>query len=342
MTPLTHHEILSLVAPFARAERHVDLQASDRMERRLRFKPFVHQGAAEDHPALTEQLVLENPDEAEYRLTRTLTEPGGLTASLCAQGADPETLLRQISAVAPRWQFAHTPEVAVAFSYRIASSNGGLDRIETDAELALTEAVARLGTTWVRFDFKAVNGSRIPIRIQPTGDEIRQLPPDYLAVLGGAWHRLQPEGEGWRGNLFAPAREPRRTQDGERKVAETAAHLIATLTRSPVEFHPRYQGARWRVVLRNVSAMVGLVAAMAVAPLIVGLMPDNSMMTALAYFWFPALLLALPFAAARIELVPPAWPRTLPASAWQVIAATPCEAMSGELVRSILAARAVH
>jgi len=340
MTPLTHHEILSLVAPFARAERHVDLQASDRLERCLRFKPFVHPSAAEDRPALTEHLVLENPGEAEFRLTRTLTDPEGLTASLCAEGADPANLLQHIGGVAPRWQFAHVPQAAVAFSYRIASSNGDSDRIETGAGLALTEAVALIGATRVRFDFKAVNGSRIPIGIQSVVDnEITQLPPDFLAVLGGAWHRLQQEGEGWRGNLFAPAREPRRTQDGERKVAETLAHLIATLTRSPAEFHPRYQGARWRVVLRNVAAMVGLVAAMAVAPLVVGLMPDNSMMTALAYFWFPALLLALPFAAARIELVPPAWPRALPPGAWQAIPAEPSAAAPGELPRSILAAR---
>ena len=42
--PLTHHEILRLIEPFTRRGRHVDLSATDRIERRIVFKPVVHGG----------------------------------------------------------------------------------------------------------------------------------------------------------------------------------------------------------------------------------------------------------------------------------------------------------
>ena len=42
--PLTHHEILGWIAPFTRQGRQLDLAASDRLERRLRFKTIEHPG----------------------------------------------------------------------------------------------------------------------------------------------------------------------------------------------------------------------------------------------------------------------------------------------------------
>jgi len=38
VTPLTHHQILSVVEPFSRVSHHVDLAASDRLARKLVFK----------------------------------------------------------------------------------------------------------------------------------------------------------------------------------------------------------------------------------------------------------------------------------------------------------------
>ena len=51
MQPLTHHEIMSLVAPFARSGRHVDLAASDRPQRRLAFKLVEHAAVVDGLPA---------------------------------------------------------------------------------------------------------------------------------------------------------------------------------------------------------------------------------------------------------------------------------------------------
>lgn len=316
MTPLTHHEILTLVAPFTRCERHVDLQASDRLERRLAFKPRRHPGVQGVDRTLTEHLVLENPEEGKFRLTRTLTDPAGLSGSLRAEGADPARLLRQIDEVPPHSQFAVSGHFAIAFSYGIAADGDGADQAGGGSQRLLTEALAVAGDTWIGFDFKAFNASRIPIRIRSAKGQVEQLPKDLFAILGPAWHRLQADDDAWTGNLYVPAREPRRTEEGELKVAQTAAHLAATLAQPPAQFHRRHQQARWRVVLRNILALVGLLAAMAVAPVIVSL-TESSIITTLAYFWYPALLLAMPFIGARVELVPPSWPRPLPETAWR-------------------------
>ena len=70
--PMSHHEILGLVEPYTRRGRHVDLAASDRLERRLAFQPVEHAGQVGETSALRENLVLENPWPGMHRLTRLL------------------------------------------------------------------------------------------------------------------------------------------------------------------------------------------------------------------------------------------------------------------------------
>ena len=80
--PLTHHEILGLIGPFTRRGRHLDLPASDRLARRLVFKPIEHTDPAIASPVLIESLQLEQPEDDTYRLTRTLSLPCGLQDTL--------------------------------------------------------------------------------------------------------------------------------------------------------------------------------------------------------------------------------------------------------------------
>ena len=68
--PLTHHEILGLIEPFTRRGLHVDLAASNRIERRLLFKPIVHEEVLhEDEGAefagASEVLQLESPERPD-------------------------------------------------------------------------------------------------------------------------------------------------------------------------------------------------------------------------------------------------------------------------------------
>ena len=78
--PLTHHEILTLVEPFTRRGRHVDLAASDRLERRLVFKTIEHAAPGAADAMVRETLVLEQPKAERFRLTRrfpvAMTEDG--------------------------------------------------------------------------------------------------------------------------------------------------------------------------------------------------------------------------------------------------------------------------
>jgi len=99
MAPLTHHDILELVPPFARAGRHVDLAASDRAARRIAFRPVEHGAGTTDGAPLRETLVLESFGTGTFELTRTLTAPDGLRATLQAMGPDPGVLLAQVAAV---------------------------------------------------------------------------------------------------------------------------------------------------------------------------------------------------------------------------------------------------
>ena len=57
--PLSHHEIVTLVAPFARRGRHLDLAASDRQQRRLVFQPVKHAAQDDGLPAVQNGLRLE-------------------------------------------------------------------------------------------------------------------------------------------------------------------------------------------------------------------------------------------------------------------------------------------
>lgn len=63
MQPLTHHEIIGIVEPFTRRGRHVDLSASNRLERCLVFKPVAIECATPGPAGLLETLKLENPSD---------------------------------------------------------------------------------------------------------------------------------------------------------------------------------------------------------------------------------------------------------------------------------------
>ena len=84
--PLTHHEMLALVEPFARRGRHIDLVATDRLARRILFRPVVHAMPTAPDPGLRETLQLESLGTGSSRLTRRLALPGGLHATLTATG----------------------------------------------------------------------------------------------------------------------------------------------------------------------------------------------------------------------------------------------------------------
>jgi len=256
LNPLTHHEILELVAPFARRGRHVDLAATDRLQRRVVFKPLKH--PALQHPAhqpesgdslqLRETLTLEDLGSGAYRLTRILSPDIGPDARLEAEGPDPGELLARIQDVPLQRQFHHAAGVTIALSFRLMSG-----------AMTLTCASALVAGLALKLDASIPRGPGA-ISLNPApGDEL-DLPQDALAVLGGRWSRLRRAGDGWEGELQLSRREPKRSRDAEAAIDSAVVHLARLLQEPPHRFHERWIVARWRVFLRRLVPLAACVA----------------------------------------------------------------------------------
>lgn len=313
--PLSHHEILALAAPFARRGRHVDLPASDRMARRLRFKAVEPDDAELAARGLREQLCLEQREDGRYQLTRLLDLPegaqAGLQAELLALGEDPGALLAAIDAVAPSTQWRFGPGFVLAISRRLAppapdgTARAWITRLEAHLD---TPA----GTAALRVKVPAVGG--IPGDVE---FDAAALPDDVLAVLGRPWSALWRAGAGWQGSLRLPRREPARSETALRLVLRAVEHLALTLAEAPARYHARWAAARWGVVLRRslpFLAMGLLILAAWVVPRMT--MAQDSVWRMLL-FNAPPLLLGLGVCLQelpRFDL--PRWPRASTAAAW--------------------------
>jgi hypothetical protein len=349
MQPLTHHEIIALVEPFSRRGRHVDLGASQRLERRLVFKPLAHgpqvladlaapiaQTAQAAQPAQTtepspparpgeegapapsgllETLTLEQPYEGHFKLTRELRltsgPNAGLSARLHAEGPDAGQLLQHLESVAPRRQFLAGEGCFAALSHR-------LDPRASGADLVFTEAVARVPGYTLTLRVPRVQGMSADVELTatPPGAAVA-LPEDLLAVIGWDWSPLQVRRDFWQGKVRLRGRGLRRSAGAEAKLARTLRHLGDALMRPPGEFHDRHRAARWGVVLRRgipLLTVIGLFAGVAALPRV-----DLDEVSPLRMFAFhiPTLLLAIAFTMQELPRfeIPP-WPRRLKMSAW--------------------------
>lgn len=123
--PLTHHEIIELVEPFARQGLRIDLAASDRLQRRLRFADIHHAGA----PALREALQLDGSGTDWWQLTRTLVAvdvPGAPQAQVVSNGTRPGELLAAVRSVDASRCLRFGPGFAVElWRGRVAGAGGG-------------------------------------------------------------------------------------------------------------------------------------------------------------------------------------------------------------------------
>jgi hypothetical protein len=321
--PLTHHEILGLVEPFARRGRHVDLAATDRAQRRLRFRSVERQlvsasgtvgatGHGTETPTLREELELESLAAGRFRLSRRLVPPVGAAASLAAEGAVPADLLAQIDDVAPARGFVNGAGFRIAFCHRT------LDGAPSPDGLVLAGAVLEVAGIRLTLAEPTPLGVRADVMIETfPGDDIC-LPDDLLAVLGRDWAPLMRVGEGWKCTMRLRGREPERSRRAEATLAACARHLARTLAEPPRLFHERHATARWAVVLRRampVLVCLGLIGAAACVPYLH--LSENSGLRMLI-FNSPPLLMMLFFCMReipRIELPP--LPRARAAAAWR-------------------------
>lgn len=312
--PLTHHEILGLVGPFARAGRQVDLGATQRQERRIAFRPLDHP-ATDGLPALRESLLLESFGTGTCRLTRTLARlDDGLRATVQVLGPDPELLYEQVQSVPASRQFSHGEGYAIARSYQLTATSAAVPSVD----VVLERAEVRLDGLRLGMSLSPVKGVAAELLLEPASAESWDLPQDLLAVLGWNWARMVESREGWRSKLRLRGGAARRTTGAERALEQVARHLALTLAEPPARFHERWRGARWRVALRRALPLLTVVGSMIAAPLLPRepILRKPGLVTLL--FQIPIALIALSFAVqemAQFEIPP--LPRRSAAKSWR-------------------------
>jgi hypothetical protein len=313
--PLTHHDILGLIAPFTRRGRELDLAGSDRMARRLVFKPMVIDGDSASSPELTDTLHVESLEDARFALERILTYGSGLNASLHIQGRDASALLADINAIDAQSLFRCGPAYAMATSYQLTPANTGQNAAPAAPTMALTRGLVRLNGLTLAVKMPAVKGYAAELEL--TSDSVIDLPDDLLAVLGRDWACLSRTRSGWRGTLEVRGNEPTRSQHAANQLEAAGIHLALTLDQPPAQFHQRLKLARWRVAGRRsvpVLFLAGLMgAAMAVPRL--GLAQDSPLW--MLIFNSPPLLLVFGLWLREIpSFALPRPPKRLTATSW--------------------------
>jgi hypothetical protein len=321
--PLTHHEILTLVEPFTRKGRHPDLLATNRLERRLVFKPVELPVDMQGVSALTETLRLDSPNADAYVLSRMLVcvtdGEDKLEARLEIEGKDPADLLASVDSIAPESQFRFGPGFKIAKSYRLIRGSGStlsgapaVQKILSQMSAHISDFVITATAPTLKVDPEAV------IEIQPTAGEYKKLPDDLLAVLGWDWGLISKRREGWKSILKLRGREPERSRKAESKLDRMVEHLAQTFAEAPARFHERLVAARWSVVLRRAMPLLiglGLIGGAAASSKFA--IPDDSPIR-MMMMNLPGLLMVFLFCRRRLPVIEvPPIPRALTAPAWR-------------------------
>ncbi|MDF3812972.1 MULTISPECIES: hypothetical protein [Rhodopseudomonas] len=321
--PLTHHDILRLIEPFTRRDRHVDLAASDRTKRCLVFKPIEHSWQTADQIDAHEILRLEHIRPDLYRLTRTLTLNCGLDATLQTEGADPGELLERIESVPPQRQFRTAANTTIAQSYRLLPTSGHGTYDRPAVQMQLTRAEAAVTGLNVIVHAANVKGYPADIDLIPNSADV-VLPEDLLAVMGWAWGPLHKSPVGWSGKLRVRGGEPDVSRKIEARLDPMIAHLTQTLAKPPHLFHEKLRRARWAVVFRRASPLLFFAVLIAGAGALTQVeIPSGSILN-LLIMGAPPLLMFGAFGmrdTPRLE-VPPL-PRRSKVGKWPQLAAVP-------------------
>ena len=312
MHPLTHHEIIALVEPFARAGRHVDLAASDRATRRLAFRRIEHPADGPSLPARREDVTLVDAVPGRRRLVRTLTTADGAQATLQVDGTDLAALLERMASIAHDRQLRRVGADVIALDHRIEGARAA----------ALTRGNVRVADLHVELTVPPSGRGRAELVLTTGVDDPLELPDDLLAVLGRDWSRLDAwtdrSERRWRGGVRLRGRGDAAGADAERKLERIAAHIATTLAETPARFHERHRAARWVFAYRRAIPLLFSVALIGATLGLARMGIESDSVIRMLMFNAPPLLLAGFFCLReipRFEL--PRWPRASKAAAWR-------------------------
>lgn len=316
--PLSNHDILALMGPFTRRDRHLDMRASRRDERVLVFAPVEHSPPAPCLPRLREVLSLEARETGWFRLVRELTasQPDGssvLRASLTTAGRDLEALVAGVESVPPARQFPIVEGVCVECSHRLeAVGEGRLAPVPVGAR-ALVEGVM------VEIDADRAGGSELQLRLIPPPGRRLRLPDDLLGVLGRDWKPVREQDGRWTAGIVLRGEGLRRAAEIEAKITRTVAHLAQVLSRPPAEFHPRFLRERRRIAARQgVRMLVSLALVAALVAVVLSPFAQGPAGMALVHYASIAILVGAFLYGDPPPIQPPRLPRPLPHNAWLV------------------------
>jgi len=322
--PLTHHEIVRLVEPFARQGRRVDLGAIDRAARRIVFMPrelpVAPAGGPADDAAWREKLELDCRSEGLFVLLRTVVGPGGVSAGLKASGPEPGELLARIDAVAPAQHFSGGAGWWVARSYDTSLPGDAAAKHAAGAPpLVLERAQVQVDglTLGLTMMLPGLRNVAADLSLKPVAGPMPDFPEDLLAVLGWDWARLIRGQDGWTSKLRLRGAVLRRSRTAEAAVDQAAAHLARVVSEPPSRFHDRHRLARWGVVARRGIPTL-TAGSMVVGALLLPRLTDASHSGLwLALHYVPIGLLAVSFSLQELPRfeIPP-WPRRPRGSGW--------------------------
>ncbi|MEO0325304.1 MAG: hypothetical protein AAF447_20270, partial [Myxococcota bacterium] len=283
---LSHHALLELVAPFSQRGYRVDLPACDRKRGTVVFRTR-ERPAPEGLPALRSQLRLERPHRLKFKLIRTL-EGDGRSATMTAVGDVPEALLDAVEAMPLARQFHLTAQGLVTRSYYAeAWRKGGSGPSRWPRRPCwprLVGADARLGP--VGLAASDTEGREVNVELH--AERALELTADFLSVLGWGWRPLRPAHTGrWKGSLRPSGPAAKRSERLEAELDRAVAHLAATLSTPPSDFHRTHRGARWRAAAQRLLPLLTLLVtfvAFVTAVLFVPKTPAMHMVMQLASF----------------------------------------------------------
>lgn len=311
-SPLSHHDVLALAEPFSRRGFAVDLAASDRVARRIAFRPREVDASAQGLGRLHDALTLERLPTGTLRLLRTVTPAEGPEATVEAMGMKSVELLDLVEAVPVQALLRHGE------GFRLARH-----QVVDPVGRVFARGVVRLDGLELNMTVSPVRGVAADIRIVQTGPVAFALPDDLLAVLGWDWTRLLRERAGWRTRLRLRGRSDRRTRNGEAALDRAAEHLARTLAEPPERFHERHRSARLFAMFRRAIPLLTPAALVITVLALPRFDVEASPLWVLLYH-VPTVLIALAFLLQELPAfeIPP-WPRPRREPSWTISPSRP-------------------
>jgi hypothetical protein len=227
-----------------------------------------------------------------------------------------------VRSVPPSEPFQSGPGFSIGFSGRVEAPN---------AQVALTEAIAHVGTWRLTLEADPVRGMPADVSLVRAAADKAAIPEDLLAVLGRDWGLLRPSGKGWLGTLRLRGRNATRDSRTRAYTLSAAHHLAATFAEPPTRFHEAHRRARWRVTARRLMPLGAAAILILIGAACTRLDITNDATLRVLLMSSPPILMILFFSlreVPRLELPP--LPRETNVGQWQVLRAGDAEGLLHE------------